>query len=126
MMDMKPARFPGTAPIDAYGNGGFRFAEMSHRGSIICLPDEIIAWDVASLEDATLHAFRPVFAAAPRPELFLFGMGERLMPLHADIRQAFLDHAIRIEVMDTGAAARTYNVLLLEGRSVAAGLIAVS
>ena len=124
-MDMKPARFPGTAPIDAYGNGGFRFAEMSHRGSIICLPDEILAWDVTSLDDVTLDAFQPVFAATPRPELFLFGMGERLMPLSADVRHAFLDHTIRIEVMDTGAAARTYNVLLLEGRSVAAGLIAV-
>lgn len=125
-MEMKSARFPGTAPIDAYGNGGFRFAEMSHRGSIICLPDGIIAWDVASLDDISPAAFAPVFKAGPKPELFLFGMGERLKPISAGVRLAFLDHKIRIEAMDTGAAARTYNVLLLEGRSVAAGLLAVS
>ena len=38
---IRKAHFPGRAPIDAYGNGGFRFAGMSHRGSILCLPSGI-------------------------------------------------------------------------------------
>ena len=46
---MEPARFPGRAPIEAYGNGGFRFADMSHRGSILALPSGIEAWPVASV-----------------------------------------------------------------------------
>jgi len=57
-MSAPSARFPGRAPIDAYGNGGFRFAGMSHRGSILCLPSGIHVWapadplDVPSLASA--------------------------------------------------------------------------
>ena len=50
---MEPARFPGRAPIEAYGNGGFRFADMSHRGSILALPSGIEAWAVASAAEIT-------------------------------------------------------------------------
>uniref|UniRef100_UPI0019535063 hypothetical protein n=1 Tax=Stenotrophomonas maltophilia TaxID=40324 RepID=UPI0019535063 len=43
-IEIRDAHFPGRAPIDAYGNGGFRFADMSHRGSILCLPSGIHGW----------------------------------------------------------------------------------
>jgi uncharacterized protein len=50
---------PHPAPVDAYGNGGFRFAGMSHRGSLLCFPDGIWAWpinDVTGLDEAALAA----------------------------------------------------------------------
>ena len=50
-MSSGSARYPGLAPIDAYGNGGFRFAQMSHRGSILCLPSGIYAWPVSTVEE---------------------------------------------------------------------------
>ena len=52
--------YPGRAPIDAYGNGGFRFAGMSHRGSILCLPSGISAWSPLRLEDLSLQVFAKV------------------------------------------------------------------
>ena len=55
---------PSPAPIDAYGNGGFRFAGMSHRGSLLCLPDGIWAWPVKDVTELTEAALEPVFARA--------------------------------------------------------------
>ena len=118
--------FPGRAPVDAYGNGGFRFAEMSHKGSILLLPSGIYAWPVTSFEDLTIADFGRVFAASAGIEFLLLGCGEELRRPRQDIRDAFREHGTGLEPMGTGAAARTYNVLLGEQRAVAAALIAVA
>jgi uncharacterized protein len=124
-MTKSPARFPGRAAINAYGHGGFRFAEMSHRGSILCLPSGIYAWDV--VEPATLRPshFEPVFAERGVVDFLLLGTGRTQVFPGLEVRQAFAEAAVALEVMDTGAACRTYNVLLAEGRLVAAALVAV-
>lgn len=119
------ARFPGRAPIDAYGNGGFRFAEMSHRGSILCLPDGIFAWDVSGPDDLDLHRLGPIITALAPPAFLLLGTGRSQVFPPLAIRGAFLEAGLGLEPMDTGAACRTYNVLLAEERPVAAALIAV-
>jgi uncharacterized protein len=123
---MEPARFPGRAPIDAYGNGGFRFADMSHRGSILALPSGIEAWPVASAAEITPEALRRVVAEAASIQVLLVGTGEALVPLAPAARQALIDAGLHPELMATGAAVRTYNVLLSEERAVAAALIAVA
>jgi uncharacterized protein len=122
---MEPARFPGRAPIDAYGNGGFRFADMSHRGSILALPSGIEAWPVTSAAEITPEALHRVIAEAASIQVLLVGTGEALVPLAAAARAALLDARLYPELMATGAAVRTYNVLLSEERAVAAALIAV-
>ncbi len=119
------ARYPGRAPIDAYGNGGFRFADMSHRGSILCLPSGIYAWPVAKAEELDAAAFAPVFAEKAGLGLLLLGTGRRQVMPGPELRRAFMGVNIALEAMDTGAAARTYNVLLAEGRPLGAALIAV-
>jgi uncharacterized protein len=124
-MNAGSARFPGRAPIDAYGNGGFRFADMSHRGSILCLASGVYAWPATDPEQLDAAAFAPVFAETPLPGLLLLGTGRRQVLPGADLRRAFTTVGIALEAMDTGAAARTYNVLLAEGRPVGAALIAV-
>ena len=117
--------YPGRAPIEAYGNGGFRFAGMSHKGSILCLPDGIRAWQISDIRALSLDDFRPVLTAGSGVGFVLLGTGRaQVFPPRA-IRQAFLDARIGLDPMDTGAACRTYNVLLAEGRPVAAALIAV-
>lgn len=124
-MAEQAARYPYQALIDAYGNGGFRFAEMSHRGSIICLPSGIFAWDMASPDDFSLGAFDRVFAEKERIEFLLLGTGRTQVFPSGDIRKGFADAGLGLEPMDTGAACRTYNILLAEHRRVAAALVAV-
>jgi uncharacterized protein len=117
--------YPGRAPIDAYGDGGFRFAGMSHRGSLLILPSGMHAWPPVSIAGIEVDSFALAFAEQASIGLMLLGTGERQVFPSADIRRAFAQRAITLEAMDTGAAVRTYNVLLAEGRAVAAALIAV-
>ncbi len=123
--DERQAFYPGRAPIDAYGNGGFRFAEMSHRGSILCLASGVSAWPVASTVALRPDDFAPVFAPDAGVSVLLLGTGDVQVFPDSDIRRIFIDRGIALEAMDTGAACRTYNVLLAEGRPVGAALIAV-
>jgi uncharacterized protein len=118
-------RYPAAAPIEAYGNGGFRFAGMSHRGSILCLPDGIEAWDVAGVDLLTPESLAPVLQRADAIELLLLGTGLEHRPPAAGASDAIRGAGIGFDVMSTGAAARTWNILLAEGRRVAAALIAV-
>jgi len=119
------ARYPGRAPIDAYGNGGFRFAGMSHKGSILALPGGIQAWPVEDTDDLTTDLLQPILRQSDAIEVLLFGTGPefRIMPDAAV--EILRDAGLQPDLMNTGAAVRTYNVLLAENRAVAAALIAV-
>ena len=117
---------PGRHLIDAYGGGGFRFADMSHRGSILALPSGIKAWPPSRAHDLTPEDFAPVFAEAADIEVLLLGTGLEIVLPSEPLRWAFREAGIGMEAMQTGAAARTYNILLSENRQVAAALIAVA
>jgi len=118
-------RFPQQVPIDAYGNGGFRFADMSHKGSLLCLPTGMLSWDVKEAAGITLETLAPVLEAAERLDVLLVGTGEEIVFLDPAIRQAFRERKVIMEPIATGGAVRTYNVLLAEERAVGAALIAV-
>jgi uncharacterized protein len=120
------AHFPGRAALEAYGNGGFRFAGMSHRGSILCLPSGIWSWPVATAAEIDADTLAPVIAERDDFAFVLIGTGPDLVPLPPPLRDRLRAAGVRAEVMSTGAAARTYNVLLAEDRNVAAALIAVA
>jgi uncharacterized protein len=124
-MAKRHQHYPGRAPIDAYGNGGFRFADMSHRGSLLLLPSGIYGWDVADVRDLTLSHLDRVLAEREQIGFLLLGTGERQVFPPLEIRRVFQEARIGLEPMDTGAAARTYNVLLAEKRPVAAAIVAV-
>ena len=123
---MPEAHYPDQAPIDAYGNGGFRFAGLSHRGSLLCLPTGMHAWSVGSAEQLTLGSLQPVFDAASRIDVLLIGLGTDIAGLPPGLREALRAEKIIVEAIATGGAVRTYNVLLAEERAVAAALIAVA
>ena len=123
-MQIRRAHFPSRAPIDAYGNGGFRFADMSHRGSLLFLPSGIHGWQPQS-PTLTEADFAPVVAESEKIEILLVGTGERLEPLAPDLRKVLKAAGMAVEIMSTGSAVRTFNVLLAEERAVAAALIAV-
>lgn len=124
-IEIREAHFPGRAPIDAYGNGGFRFADMSHRGSILCLPSGIHGWDKEEGEALTIADLQRVLDEAGDIEVLLVGTGKDIRPLPADIKAALRERRISSDPMSTGAAVRTFNVMLAESRAVAAALIAV-
>ena len=119
--------YPGRAAIDAYGNGGFRFAGMSHKGSILALPSGMWAWQAETGRALTMDALSRVMAE-PRGEEFQFlllGTGATQAFPSLEIRRAFLDAGLGLDVMSTGAACRTFNVLLAEGRPVGGAFLAV-
>ena len=124
-LEIRDAHFPGRAPVDAYGNGGFRFADMSHRGSILALPSGIHGWNAARFEDIDLESLTRVMDEAADIEVLLVGCGPDLRVLPRKTRDALKEAGIVTEAMATGAAVRTYNVLMAEERAVAAALIAV-
>jgi uncharacterized protein len=116
---------PGQHLIDAYGKGGFRFAGMSHRGSILALPSGINAWPVTSARALTVEDFAPVLAPDAGVDFLIVGTGLDLFPLPEAIRARFREAGISLDQMQTGPAARTYNILVAESRRAAAALIAV-
>ena len=122
---IREAHFPGRAPIEAYGDGGFRFADMSHRGSLLCLPSGIHGWEPADPAALTADDFAMALAEAAGIAILLVGTGADLLPLPSALRAALKQAGIAAEPMSTGAAVRTYNVLLAEDRAVAAALVAV-
>ncbi len=124
-MEIRDAHFPGRAPLEAYGNGGFRFAGMSHRGSLLCVPSGIYGWDVSDASAFTPEAFQKVLEEQADIEVLLVGTGKELRPLPVELKTLFREAGILSDPMSTGAALRTFNVLLSEDRAVAAALIAV-
>jgi uncharacterized protein len=117
---------PGKHRIESYGGGGFRFADMSHKGSILALPSGIYAFAPATAADLSVLNLAQLFAETAAIELVIIGTGPDQAGLPEPLRRYLADHHIRFETMATGAAARTYNVLLAENRRVAAVLLAVA
>ena len=116
---------PRRSPIDAYGNGGFRFAGMSHRGSLLVLPSGIWAWAPTAPAEVDTAALAPLFAEAGEVDFFLLGTGAASWFVPEALRWELRDRHITLEAMPTAPAVRTFNILLGEDRRVAAGLIAV-
>lgn len=109
--------------IERYGAGGFRVAGVDYLGSVLVFPERTLAWPVTRVDTLTATDLRAVLEAPM--ELLLFGTGPRMAPLPAGLRDAMRAAQVTVEPMDTGAACRTYNVLVAEARRVAAALIAV-
>ncbi|MDU0342409.1 Mth938-like domain-containing protein [Bosea rubneri] len=116
---------PGRHLIDAFGDGGFRFAEMSHRGSILATPGGVRIWPVTRFAELTLESLKPVFDEAEAIDFLILGIGHEIAFLPPSLRDPLREVGITVEAMATPAAARTYNVLVGEERRVAAALIAV-
>ncbi len=116
---------PRLVPIEAYGNGGFRFGGMSHRGSLLCLPNGIWAWPVAHAADINESALRPLLEAAMGVDLVFIGTGEGPWTMPEDLRWQFRDRRVALEVSPTRIAVRTFNIVIGEGRRAAAAFLAV-
>ena len=121
---MDEPHLPRQALIDAHGGGGFRFAGMSHRGSLLCLPAGIWAWPVATADAVTEESLARVLASAEGLDFFILGTGSKPWIVPPALRARFRGAHISLDAMTTGPAVRTYNVMFMERRRVGAGLIA--
>lgn len=122
---MEAPHLPRQALIDAHGGGGFRFAGMSHRGSLLCLPDGIWPWPIDDIAALTEEALSLAFARTGDLDFFIIGSGAKPWVVPGALRQRFRDAHVSVDSMTTGPAVRTYNVMFMESRRVGAGLIAI-
>ncbi len=128
MMDIMPPS--GYLPmIAAYGGGAFRVLEQSYPQSLFLSMQGIIPIEGemtpnASVIGETLDTYLAMLGDT-KLEILLIGTGETTVFMHPTTRVALRARGIAVDVMDTGAACRTFNVLLGEGRQVAALLVVV-
>ena len=125
MADITPDIPEGRQLIQGYGNGGFRIAGERHEGSVIVLPNRTLSWNVGLYEDLSPESLAAIHEASTNIEVLLIGCGARMAMPSVVLKESLRAYGIVPETMDTGAACRTFNVLLSEDRAVAAALIAV-
>lgn len=117
-MDITPLVGSGQQIIQSYSGGRFKISGRAFDSAVIVFTDRTVIWDEAGSDVA---AFAPFIGADV--DVVLFGCGAVFAPLSPDMRRALKAAGLNVEVMDTGAACRTYNVLMAEGRRVAAALL---
>lgn len=122
-MENSPALSLNRQIVESYGGGGFRISGLPFTGSVLILPERSLSWPVETLQEVTHDGLRPVLDVDV--ELLLLGCGNSLSFVPSELRETLRESGRGFEAMDTGAACRTYNVLIAEGRRVAAALIAV-
>ncbi|MBK18857.1 MAG: hypothetical protein CMM52_08480 [Rhodospirillaceae bacterium] len=123
MADITPPVSSESQVIQGYGDGGFRIAGHDFDGSVIVTAQETSAWSARSVEDIDPKQLISTLSRAAELNILLLGTGKSIEPLEPGLRIMLREQGIGLDVMDTGAACRTFNVLLAEGRSVAAALI---
>lgn len=111
--------------IQSYGNGRFRIAGESHEGSQIVFPERTAPWDARQVDDITIATLHEAVAGAEAVRILLIGCGRQFVPPPRGLAAALREHGMILEWMDTGAACRTFNVLLSEERDVCAALLAI-
>jgi len=121
---IRDQHLPQQVPIDGYGDVGFSFQGMSHPGSLLCLPSGIHGWPVRTPAEIDAETLAPVFDQSGAIDVLLVGTGRDIAAFPAELRRLLREASIGVEVMATAPAIRTYNILLAEGRPVAAALIA--
>ncbi len=113
---------PSSNTFNAYGDGYVEVNAVRHDRSIVVLPDRpVLAWPFDRFDALTVEGF--AFVAAQEPELVVFGSGDRLRFVHPRLLKPLVERGVGVETMDVRAACRTYNILMAEGRRVAAALL---
>ena len=117
-MQMYEIELSGPTPVDSYGPGFFRIAGQLHEGGLLLLPDRVASW--AGFDD-----LETILAEKAGFDILLVGTGADMQMLPPETRKSLEEAGFGVEPMPTPAACRTYNVLLSEGRRIAAALIPV-
>jgi uncharacterized protein len=121
-MDVTPLIPADRQVIEGYSASGFRVSGVAHHGAILVFPDATRAWGAVRIAEVTETSLAPVLAKGG-VEILLIGCGRRMALIPKELRIKLREAGIVVDTMDTGAACRTYNVLLAEDRRVAAALL---
>jgi uncharacterized protein len=125
-VEITPA-IPGDRQvISGYAANLFRISGVVYDTSVLVFPDRTMVWPITSIADVTPESFSPIHEASPAIEVLLLGVGEQHVLVSSALRTALRAAGVVLDAMDTGAACRTYNVLIAEDRRVAAALIAIT
>lgn len=124
-MDLLPRIPSDRQVINAYGDGGFRISGKHWTESVLVFPGQTVSWGITEISQLNVASLAPAFVASPAIELLLIGCGPNMIFINKALRAEIRAEGLLIEALDTGAACRTYNVLMGEGRRVAAALIPV-
>jgi uncharacterized protein len=124
-MDVTPLVPEGRQIIESYGGNGFKVSGVAFDGPLIVFPERSVAWPEGALEGFSAAMLEPVFTGGPPPEILLIGCGSRIFIIPPSLRAEIRKRGPVVDAMDTGAACRTYNVLMTEERRVAAALLPV-
>lgn len=108
-----------------YGKGGFLVSDRQWHGAVLVFPDRTLAWEATGLAGLSVASFVAVTESDPLPDILLIGTGARMAMLPAGLRADLRSLGLATETMDTGAACRTYNLLVGEERRVVAALLPV-
>ncbi len=117
-MQLNEINFGEARPVDGYGPGFFRVGGALFEGPVLCLPAGVRAW--GGLDDTGA-----LVALNGALDVLLIGTGADMAPLPAALRRVLEAAELPLEPMGSPSAARTYNVLLAEGRRVGAALLPV-
>lgn len=122
-LDITPKVPQGRQIVQAYGDGGFKVTGVDFEGSLLVFLDRTQVWS----GELTLDGLKDVIEAKPeeKPEILVVGCGAAFTLPPEELRQGLKSNGIVLEWMDTAAACRTYNILAIEERAVAAALVAV-
>lgn len=124
-MDLLPRIPADRQVINAYGDGGFRISGRHWTEPVLVFPGQTMAWDMTDIGSLSIASLEPAFSMQPAVELLLIGCGPSMVFIDKGLRADIRSRGLVIEALDTGAACRTYNLLMGEGRRVAAALIPV-
>ena len=125
MRDITPDPETGPNLVQAYGDGGFRISGQRYEGSVLVLPSAVHPWSVSTIDAVTASSLNLVSSAEEPIDILLIGSGQGIPRIDQAVRDALRPRGIIADVMDTGAACRTFNLLVADGRHVAAAMIAV-
>ncbi|MFT6582051.1 MAG: Mth938-like domain-containing protein [Alphaproteobacteria bacterium] len=124
-MDITPV-IPGDRNvIESYGPGRFMVSQQQYTSSLIVAPSWISLWEIKTFDQITPESLSQIVERESEIEVLLIGVGERMQPPSPLIRNAMREIGVSVDTMDTGAACRTYNLLMGDGRRVAAALLAL-
>ena len=124
-LDISPVDFEGRNIIQSYGNGKFQISDKKYDHSVLVFPDQIIPWSPIDTNNLIVDDFKKALTVGPIVELLVLGCGKTTWFLPLPLRDELKEMGLVLEPMDTGAACRTFNVLLGENRRIAAALMLV-
>jgi uncharacterized protein len=123
-MDITPLIKEGQQIIQSYAGGVFRVSNQTYNNALIVAPHETVLWEsVNSFDDLIFEKFQYLIDQADDIDVVLLGTGASMQFFDPALKEQLSAKGIVVDVMDTGAACRTYNVLMAEGRRVVAAML---